>query len=223
MQISERKSVSARLVLVGFCLVLALSGAAQVWAECPEDGETLCLLDDRLQAKVRFKNQHDGGTEGRGTPVTLTDETGMFWFFNDQNFEVVLKAIDGRASNGKVWVFLGSLSDVEYWVDVFDTVTETPRTYYNPPGNRYGIADTNAFDSEVTVCGTIAGLACEGGDFCEFPAGMCNVADLGGVCLPIPDACIEIFDPVCGCDGVTYGNDCIRQQAGVSLDRVGPC
>jgi len=40
---------------------------------------------------------------------------------------------------------------------------------------------------------------------------------------PPPDACITLWDPVCGCDGVTYGNDCERERAGVALDYSGMC
>lgn len=64
---------------------------------------------------------------------------------------------------------------------------------------------------------------CRSREFCEQPAGTCFVADLPGTCQAIPEACIESFDPVCGCDGVTYGNDCQRQRAQVALDHVGSC
>jgi hypothetical protein len=73
------------------------------------------------------------------------------------------------------------------------------------------------------VCGTIAGIPCPEGQFCEFRPGTCEAADQAGMCLDIPDACSRIFDPVCGCDGNTYPNDCERQRAQVGLDHKGPC
>ena len=73
------------------------------------------------------------------------------------------------------------------------------------------------------VCGGIAGIPCPSAAFCELPAGMCTAADLQGRCVPIGDACPQVEDPVCGCDQMTYSNDCVRQQALVSKDHDGPC
>jgi hypothetical protein len=72
------------------------------------------------------------------------------------------------------------------------------------------------------VCGGIAGLPCEEGEFCMTPVGNC-CCDHFGECTPIPDACLTVWDPVCGCDGITYGNECEAAMAAVSVAHLGAC
>ena len=44
-----------------------------------------------------------------------------------------------------------------------------------------------------------------------------------GACAFRPDACYEIYAPVCGCDEVTYPNDCYAAAAGTNVLGFGTC
>ena len=37
------------------------------------------------------------------------------------------------------------------------------------------------------------------------------------------DECIEIYDPVCGCDGITYDNYCVADSSGINSYVTGEC
>lgn len=75
-----------------------------------------------------------------------------------------------------------------------------------------------------TTCGGFAGETCGPDEFCKYDErDMCGAADQQGTCEPKPDACPDIYMPVCGCDGMTYGNGCEANSAGVSIASQGAC
>lgn len=73
--------------------------------------------------------------------------------------------------------------------------------------------------------GSFAGSPpCAEGLFCQNQAGdLCGAADATGICVRVPEVCTRQYDPVCGCDGQTYGNACTAAAAQVSVLELGEC
>ena len=112
-------------------------------APCAPSPTTLCLNASRFEVEVSWRDSR--GRTGVGQAVSITADTGYFWFFSEANIELVVKVLDARSVNGKYWVFFGALSSVEYDLTVADTVTGAVRTYHNDLGNFASVGDTGAF------------------------------------------------------------------------------
>jgi len=112
-------------------------------AGCQPASTRLCLGGGRYQVEAFWRT--DQGTEGHGTAVALTADTGYFWFFSATNVEAVVKVLDGIGVNGHVWVFYGALSNVEYTLTVTDTQTGLTRRYFNPQGQLASVGDVYGF------------------------------------------------------------------------------
>lgn len=72
---------------------------------------------------------------------------------------------------------------------------------------------------EGEYCDTQGG--CADGLFCAAPSDAA-CAEFG-TCAKKPGACIELYKPVCGCDGKTYGNACSAASAGANVAKDGEC
>jgi hypothetical protein len=71
-------------------------------------------------------------------------------------------------------------------------------------------------------CGGNTIAPCFGPFFCFYESG-CGDAGEAGLCQPVPGICIEIFQPVCGCDGETYSNQCMAWANSANVAADGEC
>ena len=114
----------------------------------PCGGPVLCLADDRFRVQVRFRNQHAAAgsdPEGVATALPATPNAGFFWFFRDSNLELMVKVLDGTKINGHHWLFWGGITDLEYDLEILDVKSGVSQTFYHPPGDLCGGAETTSF------------------------------------------------------------------------------
>jgi hypothetical protein len=83
--------------------------------------------------------------------------------------------------------------------------------------------DTNPGDVNPAICGGKT-AGCAAGSYCEVGNGYGD-GQCGGMgqCLVKPAACDTIYAPVCGCDGMDYGNACEAASHGQSVSHTGVC
>jgi hypothetical protein len=119
--------------------------AAEPAGSCAADERTRCLGDSRYAVSVDWRAA--AGEEGRATVVRAgTNDSGLFWFFDRDNWEVLIKVLDGCGVNGRAWVFAASTTDLGFTIRVEDTATGEVKEYRAEPGApASAITDMKAF------------------------------------------------------------------------------
>ncbi len=112
-------------------------------AACVTNPTTLCLNGGRFRVTVFYATP--AGASGPGMGVSLTSDSGYFWFFDAANIELVVKVLDA-CTLGNFWVFAGGLTNVGVTLIVEDTQTGASKTYNNAIGTPFApLQDTKAF------------------------------------------------------------------------------
>ena len=116
-------------------------------APCVADSTTLCLTEGRFQAMVSWRDFD--GNQGTGRVVLASEDSGLFWFFGANNWEMLVKVIDGCSLNQHFWVFAAATTNVEYTLTVTDSETGEVAQYQNSLGtSSAAITDNQA----LAVC-----------------------------------------------------------------------
>jgi hypothetical protein len=112
---------------------------------CTPTETQLCLNNSRFKVQVNWESQDGRSGQGYAVPYG-SEDSGMFWFFDEDNWEMLIKVLDGCAFNDRYWVFFAATTDQKFVVTVTDTLTEEVLQYTNPmkhPAN--AVTDTSAF------------------------------------------------------------------------------
>ena len=119
---------------------------------CTADESTVCLGENgRFEARIDWRDF--AGLTGQGSQVLLdqagraaSDDSGLFYFFTEDNWELLVKVLDGCGLNDRFWVFSAATTNVEYTLRVTDRASGQVRTYTNPLGVAAdALNDTSAF------------------------------------------------------------------------------
>lgn len=120
--------------------VSVASGDDLDWADVAPDEDyvisrlasEVLLRDGRFLVTLDWKTAV--GTQGRALPVFTSEDSTLLQFFSQDNWEMVVKVLDGCGINGHFWVYFGGPTDVGFTLTVTDLITGVSRTYDNPVG-----------------------------------------------------------------------------------------
>ena len=135
-----------RDVLVNGADLFTLEAGIVPAPPCTPSTDALCLQDDRFTVRTLWRTGF--GTRGKApiVPGVTSDDSGLFYFFNANNWEILLKVLNGCGTNDRFWVFAAATTNVEYTITVTDTQEQQVKSYFNPMGPAaQPIQDTNAF------------------------------------------------------------------------------
>jgi hypothetical protein len=119
----------------------AAASSTSAAAGCSPGSGTLCLQKGRFQVTAEWRDPASGqGGKAGATP--LSQASGAFHFGDPGSPELVAKILN---QGGRVDVYYGSLSNLEYTLTVTDTKTGAVKTYRNPAGRYCGGTEIDAF------------------------------------------------------------------------------
>lgn len=113
---------------------------------CQPSDTTLCLRNRRFGVEVDWTT-----VAGLTGPATVVDdagnsESGLFWFFSSNNWEMLIKVLDGCNINGHFWVFGASATTVGLDVTVTDYASGEVWNFSRDAGSpAQAIAENRAF------------------------------------------------------------------------------
>lgn len=102
---------------------------------CIPGDRVLCLGENnRFEVKVHWMDFVGNMDDAFSVPIPGRRDSGLFYFFDGNNIEMLIKVLSGCHINNKFWVFYAATTDVAFHVTVRDTVTGFVKPYDNTLG-----------------------------------------------------------------------------------------
>lgn len=117
-------------------------------ANCGSSTTAALCLQNRFQVTTKWRTNPVPGTapDGDGHVVVASANSGIFWFFSSDNWEVMTKALNGCGINSHYWIFSAATTNVFYRMDVLDVTHGVQKIYFNYPGPPApAVTDVDAF------------------------------------------------------------------------------
>lgn len=144
----EATSDAIELLDQEYTLELTLAGigakkARVALRERVKAGDGVLLRDGRFRVHIALDPP---ATQTPGLVAPPTADSALFYFFSRENWEVMVKVLDGCAINGNFWVFAAASTDVGYELIVEDLAKSRIRSYPHAAGTPApAVTDTLAF------------------------------------------------------------------------------
>jgi len=116
-------------------------------ASCGSSTTSALCLQGRFAITTKFRTATaPGPTDGSGHVVVAGANSGIFWFFSSDNWEVMVKALNACALNSHYWIYSAATTDRFYRMEVLDVRAGVQKIYFNyagPPAP--AVTDSEAF------------------------------------------------------------------------------
>jgi hypothetical protein len=119
-----------------------------VTISCGSSTTAAACLNDRFAITTKWRTNATPGTptDGDGHVIVASANSGIFWFFSSDNWEVMVKALNACSLNSRYWIFSAATTNVFYRMEVLDVRAGVQKIYFNYPGPPApAVTDVDAF------------------------------------------------------------------------------
>jgi hypothetical protein len=128
-----------------FCPYGADFTIEKISGTCIPSDTQLCLNEGRFAVTMDWEFQDARTGTGKAVPAG-SDNSGILYFNNPSDWQLLVKVLDGCSVNNRYWVFFAATTDQQFTLTVTDTQTAQQVQYTNPLKQKANaVTDTSAF------------------------------------------------------------------------------